>query len=222
TVAGHRITGLELRAAGKADVANPAADVSLKGAVEGQPLDGTATLRTVDGRREINGLALTLGPARIGGDLVLDDKFLPIGTLDIDLPEIGPLAALAGQKVDGDLKAAVRFSNQDGKPAVAVKANAGRIVRDSLSVAKVAVDALVADYTGTPAVSGTVKAGGVVSGGTAVTDIAIDLKRDGEWTAFSGGATVKDIPARAAGRVKLADGTTTLELASAEASFRGA
>src|SRR5690606_33669526 len=72
------------------------------------------------------------------------------------------------------------------------------------------------------AVSGTVKAGGVVSGGTAVTDIAIDLKRDGEWTAFSGGATVKDIPARAAGRVKLADGTTTLELASAEASFRGA
>lgn len=222
TVAGHQITGLELTAAGKADVANPAADVKLKGNVSGQPLNGTATLRTVDGRREIKGLALTLGPGRIGGDLVLDDKFLPVGTLDIDLPEIGPLAALAAQKVDGDLKATVRFSSEDGKPQVAVKANAGRIVRDSLSVAKVAIDALVADYTAAPAISGTVKAGGVISGGTTVSDIAIDLKRDGEWTAFSGGATVKDIPAKAAGRVKVADGTITLELASAQANFRGA
>ncbi|MBN9243259.1 MAG: translocation/assembly module TamB [Mesorhizobium sp.] len=221
TVAGHQIAGLELTAVGKADVANPAADVKLKGDVSGQPLNGTATLRTVDGRREIKGLALTLGPGRIGGDLVLDDKFLPVGTLAIDLPQIGPLAALAAQKVEGDLKATVRFSSEDGKPQVAVKANAGRIVRDGLSAAKVAIDALVADYTGTPTISGTIKAGGVVSGSTAVSDIAIDLKRDGEWTAFSGGATVKDIPAKAAGRVKVADSTVTLELASAEANLRG-
>ncbi|RWM40551.1 hypothetical protein, partial [Mesorhizobium sp.] len=51
--------------------------------------------------------------------------------------------------------------------------------------------------------------------------IDVDLKRDGDWTGFSGGATVKDIPARAEGRVKIADGTTSVEIASGEATIRG-
>ncbi|TIR47047.1 MAG: hypothetical protein E5X53_34830, partial [Mesorhizobium sp.] len=38
---------------------------------------------------------------------------------------------------------------------------------------------------------------------------------------FSGGATVKDIPATAEGRVKIADGTTSVEIASGEATIRG-
>ncbi|RWF61439.1 MAG: translocation/assembly module TamB, partial [Mesorhizobium sp.] len=38
---------------------------------------------------------------------------------------------------------------------------------------------------------------------------------------FSGGANVKDIPARAAGRVRVANGTTTVELTSGQATIRG-
>ncbi len=221
SVADRPITGLVLTAEGRADVAAPAATVSLSGDVAGQALKGEAALKTADGRRTIQGLSLSLGPNHVSGDLELDDAFLPEGTVTFQIPDIGPLAALALEKAEGDVNGTVRFFKDKGVPQVAVQAKTAALSRGDLSAKDVTVDALIADYSGTPAISGTVRAAGVMSGGTAVTGIAIDLKRDGEWTAFSGGATVKDIPAKAAGRVKVADGTTTVELASGGATFRG-
>ena len=61
SVADREITGLKLTATGKADAANPAANVQLTGNVAGQALQGSAVLATTDGRREINGLPLSLG-----------------------------------------------------------------------------------------------------------------------------------------------------------------
>ncbi|WP_315923972.1 translocation/assembly module TamB domain-containing protein [Mesorhizobium sp. SP-1A] len=221
SVANREITGLKLDAQGRMDIANPAATVSLTGDVAGQPLKGNAVLKTADGRREVQGLALSLGQNQVSGDLTLDEAFLPDGTVTFKLPDIGPLAALALEKAEGDVNGTVRFYKESGVPQVALKAAAGSIRRGELSVKKATVDALVANYAAAPAISGTIRADGVTSGGTAITGIAVDLKRDGDWTAFSGGATVKDIPARAEGRVKLADGTTTVELKSGQATFRG-
>ena len=221
SVANREITGLKLDAQGRADLANPAATVSLAGNVAGQKLAGNAVLKTADGKRAIEGLSLSLGPNQVSGDLALDDAFLPDGTVTFKLPDIGPLAALALEKAEGDLNGTARFSKVNGVPQLALKAAAGAIRRGDLAVRNASVDALVADYAGTPAISGTVRAEGVTSGGTAITGIAVDLKRDGEWTAFSGGATVKDIPAKAAGRVKVAAGATTVELRSGEATFHG-
>ena len=221
TVANREITGLKLSASGKADMANPAADLTLAGTIAGQQLKGNAVLKTTDGRREIDGLSLSLGPNSIRGDLVLDGAFLPEGDIALDLPDIGPLAALALEKAEGDVRGTIRFSKQEGKPQVSVQAKSAKITRGDLAVNGVGIDALVADYTGTPTISGTVRADSVNSGGTAVTGINIDLTRDGEWTGFSGGATVKDIPAKASGRVRVADGATTVELKSGEATFKG-
>src|SRR5690606_25428087 len=100
-----------------------AANVTLAGNVAGQPLRGNAVLKTADGRSTVEGLSVSLGPNRIHGDLVLDDAFLPEGTIALDLPDIGPLAALALEKAEGDLKGTIRFTRQDGKPQVAVQAN---------------------------------------------------------------------------------------------------
>ncbi|RWG64442.1 hypothetical protein, partial [Mesorhizobium sp.] len=95
------------------------------------------------------------------------------------------------------------------------------IRRGDLSAKKVAIDAQIANYLAAPVISGKIRADSVTSGGTAVTRIDVDLKRDGDWTGFSGGATVKNIPAKAAGRVKVANGTTTVELASGQATVQG-
>jgi translocation and assembly module TamB len=220
-VADREITGLKLSADGKADIASPAAKVSLAGNVAGQALAGSAELATQGGQRSIKGLSLSLGQNRVFGDLALDDAFVPEGTVTLDLPDIGPLAALALDRAEGDAKGTIRFSREGGVPEVAIDANTASITRGDLSAKKVSVSALVADYLKAPAVSGKIKADGVTSGGTVVTGIDIDLKRDGEWTGFSGGATVKDIPARATGRVKVAGGTTTVELGSGQATMRG-
>lgn len=221
SLAGREITGLKLTASGKADAANPAADVTLAGTVAGEKLQGKATLKTTQGRSVVDGLSLSLGNNRIAGDLVLDDAFLPDGTVTFELPDIGSLAALALEKAEGNVSGTMHFSKQEGVPQVEVKASTSSISRGDISAKNVNVDALVADYAKAPKISGKIRADAVTSGSTVINGIDVDLKRDGEWTGFSGGATVKDIPARAAGRVKVADGVTTVELASGQATFRG-
>ncbi len=220
-VAEREITGLRLDATAKADAANPAADVTLSGNVAGETLQGKATLKSEGGQSRIDGLTLSLGANRVAGDLVLDDAFLPEGRIGFELPDLGSLAALALEKIEGALNGSVVFSKPEGVPRVAVKAVTSSLTRGDLNARNVTVDAQVSNYAQAPAISGTIRADGVTSGDTAVTGIDIDLKQEGDWTAFSGGATVKDIPASAAGRVRVAEGTTTLELKSGQATFQG-
>ncbi|WP_421912272.1 translocation/assembly module TamB domain-containing protein [Mesorhizobium sp.] len=221
SVADRAITGLKLTATGKADAANPAANVRLSGNVAGQPLQGSAVLATSDGKSAINGLLLSLGKNRISGDLALDEKFVPVGTVSLDLPDIGPLAALALEKAEGDVRGTIAFSKNGNAPQVAIKANTASLTRGDLSAKTVSIDALIANYLAAPVISGKVRADTVTSGTTVIRGIDVDLTRDGDWTGFSGGATVKDIPAKAVGRVKVANGTTTIELASGQATVQG-
>ena len=221
SVASRDITGLKLTATGKADAANPAANVQLTGNVAGQKLQGSAVLATTNGKSAINGLLLSLGPNKVSGDLALDEAFVPVGTVSLDLPDIGPLAALALEKAEGDVRGTIAFSKVASGPNVAVKASTAAIRRGDLSARNVAIDAQIANYMAAPVIAGTIRADSVVSGGTAITGIDVDLKRDGDWTGFSGGATVKNIPAKATGRVRVANGTTTIELSSGQATVQG-
>ena len=219
--AAREITGLNLTATGKVDPANPAANVTLSGDVAGQKLAGNAVLATADGSSQIKGLSLSLGENRLAGDLVLDKGFVPIGTINIDMPDIGPLAALALETAEGDVRGRIDFTRSGDVPQVTVELNTAQLKRGDLAANSVAVNADVLNYLKAPAISGTVKAKSVTSGKTVISGIDVALKRDGEWTGFTGGATVADIPAKAAGRLKLAGGKTTIELASGEATVRG-
>ncbi len=221
TAAGREITSLELSANGKADMANPAATVSIKGEVAGEALSGEAVLKTSDGMRRIDGLSLTLGANTITGDLGLDPAFVPEGALAFTLPDIAPLAALAFERAAGEVKGSLRFGSTDGVPQLSIDADIASIVRGDLSVKGASVTALVKNYLVAPAVSGQVHAPLVTSGSTSVSDVDVALTRDGDWTGFSGGATVNDIVAKAAGRAKIAPGATTIELASGTATTRG-
>nr|WP_184698008.1 translocation/assembly module TamB domain-containing protein [Aminobacter aganoensis] len=217
----REITGLNLKATGKVDPANPAANVALSGDVAGQKLSGSAVLATADGSSQIKGLSLSLGQNKLAGDLVLDTGFVPIGTMNIDMPDIGPLAALALETAEGDIRGRIDFTRSGDVPQVKVELNTAQLKRGDLAANAVAVNADVLNYLKAPAISGTVKAKSVTSGKTVISGIDVNLKRDGEWTGFSGGATVADIPAKAAGRLKVGGGTTTIELASGEATMRG-
>ena len=106
-------------------------------------------------------------------------------------------------------------------PQLTLDARSASIARGDLSVKSAEATASVPDYLVTPAISGKVRALSVVSGSTSVSDVDVALTRDGDWTGFNGGATVNDIVARAAGRVKIAQGATTIELASGTATTRG-
>ncbi|KAB2950321.1 MAG: translocation/assembly module TamB [Rhizobiaceae bacterium] len=216
--AGRAITGLALTASGAVDPANPAASVALKGDIAGSALAGSAELKTTDGRRAVDGLVLSLGDNRIAGSLVLDDAFVPEGTIDFTLPDLGPLAALAFETVEGKAEGTIRFSRQDGVPELAVRATTAAFVRGDVSARDLAVEGTVFDWLGDPVVSGRVVAALVKAGGASISGVDVKLTRAGEWTGFNGGATVNDMPARAAGRLKVDGGRTTVELSSASAT----
>jgi translocation and assembly module TamB len=219
--AGRTISDLALQARGTFDMANPAATVSLTGDVAGSALKGSAELKTVEGRRQIHGLSVTLGDNRITGDLDLDDRFVPQGSIALVIPDVGPLAALAFETAKGDITGTIEFTRDGGKARVAVDARTNSLQRGDLVASNVEVDATVADYLGTPSVSGRVDAAEVTSGSTRIGKVGVSLGRDGNWTTFSGGATVNDIPARAEGRVKLEGGVATIELAKGDATVSG-
>src|SRR5690606_32600337 len=128
--------------------------------------------------------------------------------------------ALAFETVTGDLSGTVSFAN-DGTPSLTLDARTAGVARGEISARDVAIAASVENYAAQPAVSGTVRAGQVVSGSTVVSGIDVKLTRDGVWTGFDGGATVADIPARAAGRLRLDSGRTTIELTSGQATVQG-
>lgn len=219
--AGRAITDLALTASAVADMANPAAQVSLKGNVAGQPLTGSAELKTTEGRREVKGLSILLGQNRITGDLVLDDQFVPEGAIAFTVPDVGPLAALAFEEATGDINGTVRFNRANGVPEIVLDARTASLSRAELVAKGVAVAATVSNYLAAPTISGKVQAASVSSGATVIGDVDVTLTRDGDWTGFSGGASVNAMPARAAGRVRIADGVTTVELASGEATVNG-
>ncbi|RVC39876.1 translocation/assembly module TamB, partial [Mesorhizobium sp. M4A.F.Ca.ET.090.04.2.1] len=221
TAAGRTVKDVKLSAKGKADIASPQADISLTGSVEEHALDIRASLVTSEGKRSIKGLSLALGDNKVSGDLALEDNFLPQGTLTLAVPDIAPLAALGGQTASGDINGTIAFAKEGEAPIVTINAASGSIARGEVAAKAITVNALIANYLKSPAISGTIKADTVTSGTTVVSGIGVDLKRDGDWTNLSGGATIAGIPATAAGRVRIANGTTSVEIASGEATVRG-
>ena len=166
------------------------------------------------------GCRLTLGQNRVSGDLVLDQNFRPLGTLDFAFADIAPLAALANQTAQGDINGTIRFAEADGTPQIALDGKASAITREDLSVQDVSISVVIPNYLATPVISGRVQAATLTAGKTVVRDIDVALRRDGIWTGFDGGAIVSGIPARAAGRLQIADGGVAIELSGGEAALQ--
>lgn len=219
--AGRTIADLRIVARGKADLAAPAAELEISGLIEGQRVEGTGRLTTEDGLRRVENLALVVGENRISGELTLNDQFLPEGELELALPDLAPLAALAAQQIEGSLKGTVRFAIAGGTPIVAVDAQVPRFRREALAGEDIAINATVEDYVAAPAISGNIGAARIVSGTILVEDIEVALTRQGQWTGFDGAATVSGIPASARGRARYVDDVATVELAAAAATIRG-
>jgi translocation and assembly module TamB len=219
--AGREITDLALNASGTVDLDNPAGEVSLTGKVGGEALSGSATLSTTEGVSRVQDLLLSLGENRISGALTLDDAFVPEGRVDIAVPQIGPLAALAGETVQGSVDGSIDFRRRNGVPEMAVDATIPSLTRGDLSARDVSVDATIRDYLGNATVSGRIQAASVTTGGTTVASVDVTLTRDGAWTGFDGKATVNAIPVEAAGRALMENGDVTVELASGSAALQG-
>ncbi len=218
---GKSITDLALTAEGIANPDAPSADVRLSGKMEEATIDGAASLSTRDGQKLIERARIAIGENVIAGDLQLDAGFRPTGVLDIVLPNLSQIAALALQQAEGDLKGTAEFLIVADVPILNVRAESARVRSGEIVAEGLDIDAVVENYLSEPGVAGKIGVARLLAGNTKIADLAVDLQQDEDRTRFSGSAQVDGNPAELAGDVKAGSGATTIRLASGKANLRG-
>jgi len=103
---GRDLSDLVLNAKGVADPAAPQADVTLTGALEGRPVNGSVVVSQSDGVVRINPLRLQVADNLIAGTLVLDEAYRPKGEIDLDLNDI--LSVWISRSMDPNCSAGLR------------------------------------------------------------------------------------------------------------------
>lgn len=181
--AGYRIDDLALQLEGVADRAAPSGNLTVTGQIDGEPVDAKAQLSSAEGRTRVDALDLAIGPNRLNGALDLGRDFLPNGDVSFDFPDLGLLAALAGQTIGGDLKGEVSLTSRDRKLAADVEASGSTITQGTLTITDPRVDLTVSDVAALAA-EGTVRAASIASGANRLETVAVDFTRSGSETDF--------------------------------------
>ncbi|WAP67586.1 translocation/assembly module TamB domain-containing protein [Jiella pelagia] len=214
SINGRELANLTVRATGTLDPASPRASVEISGVIDGQPLEGNAQLTTeANGERRLSGLVIRQGPNRIAGDLVLNENFLPTGTLDVNLDDLAALAALGGVTASGDVSGTIGFDvTADGTPVVRPDLSGDNVSVSGNSLVGAQIDLSVYDYLGVPKPEGSIRALSIGAGGIDVEDLAIDLSRNGDGTAIEASAQANGVPVGLAGNVAFSPNETVIDL----------
>jgi len=210
-MADRKVGNLNIDLTGSADPAAPQGRVAATGTIDGQPIGINGDVRSENGTISIPALTADVGSNRLTGNLTLSSGMTPAGVLTFDFPDIGLLAALGGQKAEGDLKGSVDITGNDGKIALKIAANGNGIRRDTLTIAKPAIDVTVSDVQAFAA-NGTIRADEFGIGTNKLTGIALDFAQQQTRTDFNLNAGYDGNPLQAGGSVQSAGGMIDLSL----------
>lgn len=205
------LTNLDVNVTGTADPKAPQGTVDVEGAIDGQPIAINADVRSKDGTTTIPAITVDVGGNRLNGNVELTPAFLPSGALTFDFPDISLLAALAGQRAEGDLKGAFDITNDNGRISIKAKANGSGVRRDGLSLLKPDVDLTISDLKSFAA-SGIIKADEISSGPNKLTGLAVNFTQQQNRTNFDLKSIYDANPLAAAGAVETNSGSTRIEL----------
>ncbi|MBY5737331.1 translocation/assembly module TamB domain-containing protein [Rhizobium leguminosarum] len=215
-----RVLGnLNIDLSGLADPKAPQGRIAATGTIDGQPIGINGDIRTQDGKTSIPALTADIGGNRLTGNVEFSSSLEPTGALTFDFPTIGLLAALGGQKAEGDLKGSLGVSSDGGRIALKLLATGGSIRRDTLAIVKPDIDVTVSDLKALAA-NGTVKAEEVSAGTNRLAGLLLDFTKQRDHTDFDLGAAYDGNPVLAAGNIEAAGGTVHLNLDRFSASPR--
>ncbi|MBW9054322.1 translocation/assembly module TamB domain-containing protein [Rhizobium mesosinicum] len=210
-MADRKVGNLNIDLTGSADPAAPHGQIAATGTIDGQTIGINGDVKSEKGIISIPALTADIGSNRLAGNLTLSSDMMPAGALTFDFPDISLLAALGGQKAEGDLKGSVDITGNDGKIALKVAANGSGIRRDRLTIAKPTIDVTVSDIKAFAA-SGTIRADEFGVGTNKLTGIALDFVQQQTRTDFKLDAGYDGNPLQAAGSVQSAGGMIDLSL----------
>ncbi len=183
-LAGRTLSDFVITADATAKPGSPQAKLTATGASDGQAIDVKAEVVSKDGRTSIPTLEAKVGDNRLTGAIDLTADFKPEGTIDFNLPDLGLLAAMAGEKVSGDLSGSAAIKTAGGVTSLSLKANGSGIKRGDLTITKPVADISIADVAAL-AIRGSVKAEKRRSGSNRVTGFNLTFDQQGGRTGFT-------------------------------------
>ncbi|MCB1445938.1 MAG: translocation/assembly module TamB domain-containing protein [Rhizobiaceae bacterium] len=182
-MAGKTLESLVVEAMTIVDPAKPSAKITATGRIDGQTIDANADLVSEQGRIALPVIKANVGRNSIAGAIALTAKNLPTGALTFDLPDIGLLAALAGQKAAGQLTGSIDLAEADGKVSATVKARGDGVTAQGVRISKPDVDIRIPDLLAGQ-IGGTVRAADVVSGANRLSGLDARFTRADTATDF--------------------------------------
>ncbi|MBY5817161.1 filamentous hemagglutinin adherence factor [Rhizobium leguminosarum] len=213
------LANLNIDLSGLADPKAPQGRIAATGTIDGQPIGINGDIRSQDGKTSIPALTADIGNNRLTGNVEFSSSLEPRGALTFDFPNIGLLAALGGQKAEGDLKGSLGVSSDGGRIGLKLLATGGSIRRDTLAIVKPDIDVTVSDLKALAA-NGTVKAEEVSAGTNRLAGLSLDFTKQQDHTDFDLDAAYDGNPVLAAGNIEAAGGTIHLNLDRFSASPR--
>ncbi|APO76596.1 hypothetical protein AM571_CH03814 [Rhizobium etli 8C-3] len=209
--AGRTLGDLEVRISGAADPDAPQGTINAKGTIDGQPISIVADAQSKGGIISVPSLSADVGSNRLQGNIQLSSRFEPTGALTFDFPDIGLLAALFGQRAQGDLNGALDIANDNGKIALKMTATGNGLQRDTFSIVKPAIAITVTDLKGLAA-NGIVKAGEMSAGANRLAEPVLNFVQQQNRTKFDLNAAYDDSPVFVKGDLETKAGRTTIRL----------
>ncbi|AHK42586.1 MULTISPECIES: translocation/assembly module TamB domain-containing protein [Ensifer] len=213
TLAGRTLSDLTIKADATANQSSPQAKLTATGALDGQPIDVRADVVSKDGRTSIPVLEATIGENTLNGAINFTPDFKPDGTVDFNLPDLGLLAAMAGQKASGDLSGSAAIRTANGITSIVLKAGGSGIKRDDLTIAKPTADITIADLSAL-AIKGSVRAETIAQGANRVSGLSLDFTQQAGKTGFAIDGKYDGGPLTARGDLTSSNGRTEIRLSS--------
>ncbi|MGO7587039.1 translocation/assembly module TamB domain-containing protein [Rhizobium ruizarguesonis] len=218
-MADRTLSNLNIDLSGLADPKAPQGRIAATGTIDGQPIGINGDITSQDGKISIPALTADIGGNRLTGNVEFSPSLEPTGALTFDFSNVGLLAALGGQKAEGDLKGSLGVSSDSGRIALKLLATGGSIRRDTLAIVKPDINVTVSDLSALAA-NGTVKAEEVSAGTNKLAGLSLRFTKQQNHTNFDLDAAYDGNPLLAAGNVEAADGTIHLNLDRFSASPR--
>ncbi|WP_119259091.1 translocation/assembly module TamB domain-containing protein [Shinella zoogloeoides] len=219
TLSGRTLSDLVVTLKGKAVADSPSGELTATGALDGQAINVRSSITSEGGRISVPVLEAEIGPNTLKSSLALAPNFMPDGTIRFDFPDLGLLAAMAGQQAAGDLSGQVEIATGNGKTSATVQASGASIRRDAVSITKPAVDLSITDLA-TAAITGTVRAEQVASGENKLEALKLAFTREGQATNFDLTGRLDGAPLLTKGKVLQREGGLDVALQAFEAAPR--
>ncbi|MDO3432869.1 translocation/assembly module TamB domain-containing protein [Rhizobium sp. CBN3] len=218
-MADRALANLNIDLSGVADPKAPQGKFAATGTIDGQPIGINGDIRSENGKTSIPALTADVGGNRLTGKLELSPSLTPSGALTFDFPKLGLLAALGGQKAEGDLKGSLGIESDGGKIALKLIASGASIRRDTLAIVKPDIDLTVSDLSALAA-KGTIRAEELAAGENRLAGLSLDFTRQQNRTDFDLNAAYDGNPVLAAGNIQAPGGTIAVNFDRFSASPR--